>query len=144
MPVAFEGNINLVKYKTKKIYVRKIFSSSSYMALQLLYRVLVFSINSFHLLLSWARVFQFGTFISCYFVPLGPKYLPSLTPSFSYVKAKLCCSQERLWHSLFQFVLKTVKPDEIPCHFHLVNIHDDVNAHKWPLLLLWQVLSQII
>ena len=40
-------------------------SSSSYMALQLLYRVLAFSTNSFHLLLSWARVFQFGTFIFC-------------------------------------------------------------------------------
>ena len=40
-------------------------SSSSYMALQLLYRVLAFSANSFHLLLSWAGVFQFGTFIFC-------------------------------------------------------------------------------
>ena len=29
------------------------------------YRVLAFSTNSFHLLLSWARVFQFGTFIFC-------------------------------------------------------------------------------
>ena len=35
------------------------------MALQLFYRVLVFSPNSFHLLLSWARVFQFGTFNFC-------------------------------------------------------------------------------
>ena len=35
------------------------------MALQLLYRVLAFSTNNFHLLLSWARVFQFGTFIFC-------------------------------------------------------------------------------
>ena len=35
------------------------------MALQLLYIVLAFSTNSFHLLLSWARVFQFGTFIFC-------------------------------------------------------------------------------
>ena len=34
-------------------------------ALQLLYRVLAFSTNSFHLLISWARVFQFGTFIFC-------------------------------------------------------------------------------
>jgi hypothetical protein len=38
---------------------------SSYMALQLLYRVLAFSTKSFHLLLSWSRVFQFGTFIFC-------------------------------------------------------------------------------
>ena len=37
---------------------------SSYMALQLFYRVLAFSTNSFHRL-SWARVFQFGTFIFC-------------------------------------------------------------------------------
>ena len=29
------------------------------------YRVLAFSTNSFHLLLSWARIFQFGTFIFC-------------------------------------------------------------------------------
>ena len=42
------------------------------MALQLLYRVLAFSTNSFLLLLSWARVFQFGTFIFC---------LPFLTSS---------------------------------------------------------------
>ena len=40
-------------------------SSSSYLALQLLYIVLAFSTNSFHLLLSWARVFQFGTFFFC-------------------------------------------------------------------------------
>jgi len=42
-------------------------SSSSYMALQLLYRVLALSTNFFHPLLSWARVFQFGTFIFCIF-----------------------------------------------------------------------------
>ena len=30
-----------------------------------LYRVLAFSTNSFHFPLSWARVFQFGTFIFC-------------------------------------------------------------------------------
>ena len=35
------------------------------MALQLRYRVLAFSTNSLHLLLSWARVLQFGTFIFC-------------------------------------------------------------------------------
>jgi len=40
-------------------------SSSSYMALQLFYRVLAFTTNSFHLPLSWARVFQFGTFNFC-------------------------------------------------------------------------------
>jgi hypothetical protein len=34
------------------------------MALQILYRVLALSTNSFHLL-SWARVFQFGTFVFC-------------------------------------------------------------------------------
>ena len=39
--------------------------SSSYMALQLFYRVLAFLTNSSHFLLSWARVFQFGTFIFC-------------------------------------------------------------------------------
>ena len=36
-------------------------SSSSYVSLQLFYRVLAFSTNFFHLL-SWTRVFQFGTF----------------------------------------------------------------------------------
>jgi len=35
---------------------------SSYVALQLFYRVLALSTNSFHIPLSWARVFQFGTF----------------------------------------------------------------------------------
>ena len=40
-------------------------SSSSYVALQLFYGVLAFSTNSFHLLLYWARVFQFGTFNFC-------------------------------------------------------------------------------
>ena len=57
----------------KKIYI---YSSSSYMALQLLYRVLAFSTNSFHLLLSWARVFQFGTFIFCIsFLTSSPQYV---------------------------------------------------------------------
>jgi len=40
-------------------------SSSSYVALQHFYRVFAFSTNSFHLLLSWARVLQFGIFIFC-------------------------------------------------------------------------------
>ena len=40
-------------------------SSSSYVALQLFYRVLAFSPNSLHLPLSWARVFQFGVFNFC-------------------------------------------------------------------------------
>ena len=39
--------------------------SSSYVALQLLYRVSAFSDNSLRLLLTWARVFQFGTFNLC-------------------------------------------------------------------------------
>jgi len=47
-------------------YTESILSySSSYVALQIFYRVLVFSTNSFHLLLSWARVFQFGTSNFC-------------------------------------------------------------------------------
>jgi hypothetical protein len=37
-------------------------SSSSYVAVQIFYRVLAFSTNSLHLSLSWAKVFQFGTF----------------------------------------------------------------------------------
>ena len=41
-------------------------NSSSYMALQLLYRVLAFSSNSFHLLLSWARVFPVWYFYLLY------------------------------------------------------------------------------
>jgi hypothetical protein len=36
--------------------------ASFYVAVQLFYSVLALSSNSFHLLLSWARVFQFGTF----------------------------------------------------------------------------------
>jgi len=40
------------------------FSASSYVALQLFYRVLALSTNYFHLL-SWAKVFQFGTFNFC-------------------------------------------------------------------------------
>jgi len=40
-------------------------SSSPYVALQLFYRVLAFSTISLHLPLSWARVFQFGTFDFC-------------------------------------------------------------------------------
>ena len=44
---------------------QRLFFFSSYMALQLLYRILAFSTNSFHLILSCAKVFQFGTFIFC-------------------------------------------------------------------------------
>ena len=51
-------------YKSKGYYFRAA-KTSSYMALQHFYRVLAFSTNSFHLLLSWARVFQFCTFIFC-------------------------------------------------------------------------------
>jgi hypothetical protein len=54
----------LVKYVTAGNFYETIIFSSC-MALQLLYRVLAFSTNSFQLLLSWARVFQFGTFIFC-------------------------------------------------------------------------------
>ena len=53
---------HLFQWQFKKILF---VDSSSYVALQPFYRVLAFSTNSFHLLLSWARVFQFGTFNFC-------------------------------------------------------------------------------
>ena len=52
----------LTECNTENFHVTFLFS---YVALQLFYRVLAFSTNSFHLLLSWARVFQFGTFDFC-------------------------------------------------------------------------------
>jgi len=41
------------------------FYTSSYVVVQLLYRVLAFSTNYLHFPLSWATVFQFGTFNFC-------------------------------------------------------------------------------
>ena len=68
--------------------LEELYSSSSYMSLQLLYRVLAFSTNSFHLLLSWARVFQFGTFIFC------TSFLTSSPPA---------CLWSSCWPSLYGF-----------------------------------------
>ena len=63
-------------------------TSSSYAALQFFYGVLAFSTNSFHLLLSWARVFQFGTFNFCIqpyvCIPFNTLWSLSINPSGIY------------------------------------------------------------
>ena len=71
--LCFDDHASLYYLVNKGNLVQKSFSFSSYVALQLFYRVLAFSTNSFHLLLSWARVFQFGTFNFCI------SFLPSST-----------------------------------------------------------------
>ena len=69
---------NIVITQSIWLVITEYSSTSSYMALQLLYRVLAFSTNSFHLLLSWARVFQFGTFIFCIWVEISPYIILSM------------------------------------------------------------------
>ena len=76
-------------------------SSSSYMAVQLLYRILAFSTNSFHLILSCARFFQFGTFIFCI------SFLTSSPPS---------CLWSSCWPSWYGFPV-------VNCLYHSRTLH---------------------
>ena len=63
--VRMGGPLNGNELRNKRVERSYKQHSSSYVALQLFYRVLAFSTNSFYLLLSWARVFQSGTFNFC-------------------------------------------------------------------------------
>ena len=60
----FSKSISIHRHIIATYFICEV-TSSSYVALQIFYRVLALSTNSFHLLLSWARVYQFGTFNFC-------------------------------------------------------------------------------